>query len=105
MTWSAAVILVGEGAKGQKGLGGTNGAKGATGAKGAKGQKGLGGTNGAKGATGDKGATGAVSGITDNISTTGDIEAGLGSGGIALTANDGGGNANVTFKPQIENTR
>ena len=40
--------------------------------------------------------TGKTSG-TGHYSTTGSLEAGRGSGGVALTINDGGGNANVTF--------
>jgi len=34
---------------------------------------------------------------TGDYATTGDIQSGKGSGGVALTINDGGGNANVTF--------
>jgi len=43
--------------------------------------------------------TGKTSG-TGDYSTTGDIVSGRGSGGVALTVNDGGGNANVTFNHQ-----
>jgi len=34
---------------------------------------------------------------TGDYATTGDLQSGKGSGGVALTINDGGGNANVTF--------
>ena len=37
---------------------------------------------------------------SNDLSTTGDIVAGRGSGSIALTVNDSGGNANVTFNHQ-----
>jgi hypothetical protein len=43
--------------------------------------------------------TGKTSG-TGDYSTTGDIVSGRGSGGVALTVNDGKGNANVTFNHQ-----
>jgi len=37
------------------------------------------------------------SGMSGDYSTTGHVESGRGSGGVALTVNDGQGNANVTF--------
>jgi len=49
---------------------------------------------------GDHSAVGyltAVNNLTSNIITTGQITAGSGGGGVALTVNDGGGNANVCF--------
>ena len=45
------------------------------------------------------GLTGKTSG-TGDYSTSGDLVSGRGSGGAALTVNDGGGNANVTFNHQ-----
>ena len=37
---------------------------------------------------------------TGDYSTNGDLQSGRGSGGVALTINDGKGNANVTFNPR-----
>ena len=97
------------GSKGQKGEVGQKGQKGATGSKGQKGevgqkgQKGATGSKGQKGEVGQKGqkgqtgATGPTGNVSGSFSTTGYVESGRGSGGVAMTINDGYGNANLTF--------
>ena len=99
------------GPTGPQGTTGTTGGTGPTGPAGSTGPQGTAGTTGGTGPTGPQGATGTTgptgptgpagptgTSLTGSISTSGTIvEAGRGTGSVALTTNDGYGNANVTF--------
>jgi len=88
------------GPQGPQGIQGDTGLTGSTGPTGPTGSQGIQGDTGPTGATGSGGTFNTLLGKTagtGDYATTGDFVSGVGSGGVALTINDGQGNANVTF--------